>query len=95
MAGGSFWSPALNVSWPSGEFGPMGLEGAVQLAFRKQLEALGDPAAKRALFEREVDRLYAAGKAISTASMLEIDAVIDPADTRATVARAFRTFRAT
>ncbi len=93
MAGGSFWSPALNVSWPSGEFGPMGLEGAVQLAFRKQLEAAPSNDARRALFDREVGRLYEVGKAISTASFLEIDAVIDPADTRQAVLRALAVFR--
>ena len=94
MAGGSFWSPVLNVSWPSGEFGPMGLEGAVELAFRKQLDAAPTPEARRALFDREVGRLYEAGKALSTASMLEIDAVIDPADTRQVVLRALTTFKA-
>ena len=95
MAGGSFWKPARNVSWPSGEFGPMGLEGAVELAFRKQLDAAETPQARQALFEREVGRLYEAGKAISTASVLEIDAVIDPADTRDVVGRALKTFRPT
>ena len=93
MAGGSFWCPALNVSWPSGEFGPMGLEGAVELAFRKQLDAAPTSEARQALFDREVGRLYDAGKAISTASFLEIDAVIDPADTRQVVGRALSTFR--
>ena len=93
MAGGSFWCPAMNVSWPSGEFGPMGLEGAVQLAFRKKLEAAPDEAARKALFDREVGRLYDVGKAVSTASMLEIDAVIDPVETRSVVMRALTTFR--
>ncbi|MEM7678358.1 MAG: carboxyl transferase domain-containing protein, partial [Myxococcota bacterium] len=92
MAGGSFCSPMLNVAWPTGEFGPMGLEGAVQLGFRKQLAAAPNAAAQKALFEREVGRLYEVGKALSTASMMEIDAVIDPADTRPTLVRALASF---
>ncbi len=92
MAGGSFWSPVFNVSWPTGEFGPMGLEGAVELAFRKQLAAAPTAEARQALFDREVGRLYGVGKALSTASVLEIDAVIDPADTRQAMLRALATF---
>ncbi len=82
MAGGSFHSPAFIAAWPTGEFGGMGLEGAVKLGYRKELEALGDPAEQKALYDQLVARLYAAGKATSMAAALEIDAVIDPADTR-------------
>ncbi|MEO1228700.1 MAG: carboxyl transferase domain-containing protein [Myxococcota bacterium] len=93
MAGGSFWRPALTVAWPSGEFGPMGLEGAVQLALRKELEAANDEAARKALFDAAVAKLYEAGEAVSTARVLEIDAVIDPAETRPTLLRALRAFK--
>ena len=82
MAGGSFHSPAFIAAWPTGEFGGMGLEGAVKLGYRKELEALTDPVAQKALYDQLVARLYAAGKATSMAAALEIDAVIDPADTR-------------
>ncbi|WP_233244941.1 carboxyl transferase domain-containing protein, partial [Caulobacter sp. HMWF009] len=82
MAGGSFHSPAFIAAWPTGEFGGMGLEGAVKLGYRKELEALTDPAEQKALYDQLVARLYAAGKATSMAAALEIDAVIDPADTR-------------
>ncbi|ALL14537.1 acetyl-CoA carboxylase family protein [Caulobacter henricii] len=82
MAGGSFHSPAFIAAWPTGEFGGMGLEGAVKLGYRKELEALSDPAEQKALYDQLVARLYAAGKATSMAAALEIDAVIDPADTR-------------
>ncbi len=82
MAGGSFHSPAFIAAWPTGEFGGMGLEGAVKLGYRKELEALTDPAEQKALYDQLVTRLYAAGKATSMAAALEIDAVIDPADTR-------------
>lgn len=83
MAGGSFANPVYTASWPEGEFGGMGLEGAVRLGFSKELEALSDPAEREALFERLVTRMYEAGKATEAAAHLEIDAVIDPADTRA------------
>src|SRR5688500_16803057 len=43
MAGGSFKAPLFCVSWPTGEFGGMGLEGAVRLGYRKELEAIDDP----------------------------------------------------
>jgi len=82
MAGGSFHSPAFIAAWPTGEFGGMGLEGAVQLGYRKELEAETDPVKQKALYDQLVARLYAAGKATSMAAALEIDAVIDPADTR-------------
>jgi acetyl-CoA carboxylase carboxyltransferase component len=82
MAAGGFHEPLLTVSWPSGEFGGMGLEGAVRLGFRKELEAIEDPAARKAKFEEMVAAAYQRGKAINRASFLEIDDVIDPADTR-------------
>jgi acetyl/propionyl-CoA carboxylase alpha subunit/acetyl-CoA carboxylase carboxyltransferase component len=82
MAGGSFHSPLFIAAWPTGEFGGMGLEGAVRLGYRKELEAETDPVKHKALFDQLVARLYAAGKAVSMAAALEIDAVIDPADTR-------------
>jgi len=82
MAGGSFHAPLFIAAWPTGEFGGMGLEGAVRLGYRKELEAETDPAKQKALYDQLVARLYAAGKATSMAAALEIDAVIDPADTR-------------
>jgi acetyl/propionyl-CoA carboxylase alpha subunit/acetyl-CoA carboxylase carboxyltransferase component len=82
MAGGSFHRPLLAVAWPTSEFGPMGLEGAVELGFRKELEAAPTPEARDALFQELVGRMYEKGKGISVAQTFEIDAVIDPADTR-------------
>jgi acetyl/propionyl-CoA carboxylase alpha subunit/acetyl-CoA carboxylase carboxyltransferase component len=82
MAGGDFSAPAVMIAWPTAEFGPMGLEGAVRLGYRKELEAEADPAARQALFEKLVGGMYQQGKAISVAEVVEIDAVIDPAETR-------------
>jgi acetyl-CoA carboxylase carboxyltransferase component len=82
MAGGSFKAPVFCVSWPTGEFGGMGLEGAVQLGFRRELDAVDDPAERRALFDRMVARAYERGKALNYGTYFEIDDVIDPADTR-------------
>ena len=86
MAGGSFHAGTFAISWPTGEFGGMGLEGAVKLGFRKELEAVSDPGARRALFDRMVAAAYARGKALSTATYFEVDEVIDPADSRRWVA---------
>lgn len=82
MAGGSFKAPLFCVSWPTGEFGGMGLEGAVKLGFRKELEAIKDPEERLNTYEEMVARMYERGKAVNMASHFEIDDVIDPADTR-------------
>jgi len=88
MAGGSFHAPLFTVAWPTGEFGGMGLEGAVKLGFRRELEAVEDPAERQQLFEEMVARSYQIGKAVNVASHFEIDDVIDPADSRLWIASA-------
>jgi acetyl-CoA carboxylase carboxyltransferase component len=82
MAGGSFKAPVFTVAWPTGEFGGMGLEGAVKLGFRKELEAVADPAEREVLYDEMVARMYEHGKALNTSTYFEIDDVIDPADSR-------------
>ena len=82
MAGGSFKAPAFTISWPTGEFGGMGLEGAVKLGFRKELAAVEDPEAREQMFQQMVDKLYERGKAVNMAAHFEIDAVIDPIESR-------------
>jgi acetyl-CoA carboxylase carboxyltransferase component/biotin carboxyl carrier protein len=83
MTAGGFDAPVFTVSWPTGEFGPMGLEGAVRLGFRKELEAVATQPERDALFRRLVAEQYANGTAVNMAQHLEIDAVIDPMHTRA------------
>jgi acetyl/propionyl-CoA carboxylase alpha subunit/acetyl-CoA carboxylase carboxyltransferase component len=90
MAAGCFHTPLFIVSWPTGEFGGMGLEGAVRLGYRRELEAIADPAEREALYRMHLDALYARGKAINTGSVLEVDDVIDPADTRRWITRGLR-----
>ncbi|WP_462390968.1 acetyl-CoA carboxylase family protein [Acidovorax sp. Q11] len=87
MTAGGFHAPVFTVAWPTGEFGAMGLEGAVRLGFRKELEALPEGAERDALFAKLLAKSYANGEALHMAATLEIDAVIDPADTRAWLAR--------
>ncbi|MBL8486756.1 MAG: hypothetical protein JNK22_06700, partial [Rhodocyclaceae bacterium] len=87
MAGGGFHSPFFVAAWPTGEFGAMGLEGAVRLGFRRELSAIEDPAAREAKFRELVELAYAKGHGINVASYLEIDAVIDPAESRAWIRR--------
>ncbi len=82
MMGGTTKAPVACLAWPTGEFGGMGLEGAVRLGYRKELEAVADDAEREVLFREMVDRMYAHGKAVSVASFFEIDDVIDPIDTR-------------
>ena len=87
MTAGGFHAPVFTVAWPTGEFGAMGLEGAVRLGFRKELEALPEGAERDALFAKLLAKSYANGEAMHMAATLEIDAVIDPAETRAWLAR--------
>ena len=82
MCGGSTHEPLLSLAWPSAEFGAMGLEGAVKLGYKKELDATETDEDREALFEKLVDRAYERGKAIHAAGMFEFDEVIDPADTR-------------
>ncbi|HEY4169682.1 MAG TPA: carboxyl transferase domain-containing protein, partial [Reyranella sp.] len=86
MAGGSFHAGTFAISWPTGEFGGMGLEGAVKLGYRKELEAVTDPNERRMMFDKMVAAAYARGKALSTATYFEVDEVIDPAESRKWVA---------
>ena len=90
MAGGSFRSPLFVVAWPSGELGGMGLEGAVRLGFRRELEAVEDPADREALFASMVDLAYEHGKALNVATAYEIDDVNDPAESRSRIVEALR-----
>ena len=82
MARGGFHESFFTAAWPTGEFGGMGLEGAVKAGFKKELAAIEDPQKREEFYEFLVAQLYERGKAINMASYLEIDAVIDPADTR-------------
>ncbi len=86
MSAGSFRAPEFVVAWPTGEVGAMGLEGAVRLGYRKELEAIRDPHRRREAFDGYVARAYSDGKATNVASVFEIDDVIDPADTRRWIA---------
>ncbi len=89
MAGGGFKAPQFTIGWPTSEFGAMGLEGAVRLGMRRELEAIEDEAERRRVFEATVAAAYERGKGLSMASYGEIDDVIDPADSRRWIATLF------
>jgi acetyl-CoA carboxylase carboxyltransferase component len=89
MMGGTTKAPLACLAWPTGEFGGMGLEGAVRLGYRKELDAVTDDAEREVLFREMVDRLYEHGKAVSVATHFEIDDVIDPAETRRWISTLF------
>jgi acetyl-CoA carboxylase carboxyltransferase component len=93
MVAGGFHAPEFTVAWPSGEFGGMGLEGAVRLGYRKELEALPEGPRREALFDSLVKKKYEEGQAMNMAATLEIDAVIDPAATRAWLLRGLESAR--
>lgn len=82
MAGGSLHEPLLTVGWPTSELGAMGLEGAVKLGFRRELEAIDDEAERAERLEAMVAHAHEHAKALNAATLFELDDVIDPADTR-------------
>ena len=90
MASGGFKFPMFTISWPTGEFGGMGLEGAVKLGYRKDLEAINDPEEREQAYQNLVEKMYEAGKGLSMADHFEIDDVIDPQDSRQWVIAALR-----
>lgn len=93
MASGTFTAPVATVAWPTGEIGAMGLEGAVKLGFRRELDAAGDQAARDAMLEQLISLAYQHSHALNVASVFEIDDVIDPADTRRWITTALRGYR--
>ena len=93
MTAGGFHAPVFNVAWPTGEFGAMGLEGAVRLGYRKELAAAAEGPEREALFQRLLAQQVANGAAVQMAATLEIDAVIDPAETRDWLARGLASAR--
>jgi len=89
MAAGSFKAPLFTVAWPTAEFGAMGLEGAVRLGMRRELEAIADPDERAQAFDTAVAAAYERGKGLNMAAYFEIDDVIDPADTARWIATLF------
>ena len=89
MAGGGFKVPLFTVAWPTSEFGAMGLEGAVRLGMRRELEAIEDPEERERVFQATVAAAYERGRGVNMAAYGEIDDVIDPADSRRWIATLF------
>ena len=89
MAGGGFKAPLFTVAWPTSEFGAMGLEGAVRLGMRRELEAIEDAGERERAFEQMVATAYERGRGLNMAAYGEIDDVIDPADSRRWIATLF------
>ncbi|MEH6402072.1 MAG: carboxyl transferase domain-containing protein [Sneathiella sp.] len=90
MGAGSMHAPFLTLSWPTGEMGPMGIEGAVRLGYKKELAAIEDEEERNQTFNTMVDAAYIRGKAVNAAAYMEIDDVIDPAQTRTRLLQALK-----
>ena len=86
MTGGSLHEPLLTVAWPGAHLGPMGLEGAVRLGLRKELEAIADDDEREARVREATAAAQENAKALNAAQLFEIDDVIDPAETRGLIA---------
>jgi acetyl-CoA carboxylase carboxyltransferase component len=85
MAGGSLHEPLLTVAWPSAHLGPMGLEGAVRLALRKELAAIADETEREQRVRELTVAAEANAEALNAATVFELDDVVDPAETRALI----------
>jgi len=90
MSGGADDASVFTVSWPTGEFGPMALEGAAKLGYRNELAAIADPTERKRRFDEMVANLYQRGKALNVATHFAIDDVIDPADSRRWIINSLR-----
>ena len=86
MTGGSLHEPLLTVAWPGAHLGPMGLEGAVRLGLRKELEAIEDDEEREQRVREVTSAAEHNAKALNAAQLFEIDDVIDPAETRDLIA---------
>ena len=86
MTGGSLHEPLLTVAWPGAHLGPMGLEGAVRLGLRKELDAIADDAEREERVRQVTAVAQENAKALNAAALFEIDDVIDPAETRELIA---------
>jgi acetyl-CoA carboxylase carboxyltransferase component len=86
MCGGGLHEPLLTVAWPGAHLGPMGLEGAVRLGLRKELEAIADDDEREERVRQATAAAQENAKALNAAQLFEIDDVIDPADTRTLIA---------
>jgi acetyl-CoA carboxylase carboxyltransferase component len=89
MVAGSLHEPLLTVAWPSAHLGPMGLEGAVRLGLRRELEAIADEAEREERVREVTAAAQENAKAVNAAQLFELDDVIDPAETRALIAATF------
>jgi acetyl-CoA carboxylase carboxyltransferase component len=86
MAGGGLHEPLLTVGWPTAELGAMGLEGAVRLGLRRELEAIADPDEREQRVREVTEHAHEHAKALNAATIFELDDVIDPVDSRRLIA---------
>jgi len=89
MVAGSLHEPLLTVAWPGAELGPMGLEGAVRLGMRRELEKIEDADERERRVRELTEMALENAKALNAATLFEIDDVIDPAETRRVVSATF------
>ena len=87
MLGGSTHGPLMTVAWPGAHLGAMGLEGAVRLSMRRELEAIADPEEREAQVRELTAYAQQHSTALNVARHFEIDDVIDPAQTRGVLVR--------
>jgi acetyl-CoA carboxylase carboxyltransferase component len=69
----------LRYAWPSGEWGPLPIEGGTMAAFRREIEAAPDPEAKRIEIENRIKQFRSPFR---TAEAFSVEEIIDPRDTR-------------
>jgi acetyl-CoA carboxylase carboxyltransferase component len=93
MTAGGFHAPVFTSPGPPASSAPWGWKARSGWAYRKELEAVPEGPQREALYDKLVAQQYANGSALNMAATLEIDAVIDPADTRVWLARGLASSR--
>jgi acetyl-CoA carboxylase carboxyltransferase component len=94
VMGSDAFAPDLLLGWPTAEFGGMGLEGAVNIVFRDELEAAPDEDTRKEIRARRTAELKERNTGLRYAQGFALDDIVDPAETRDVLMRALATFPA-
>jgi acetyl-CoA carboxylase carboxyltransferase component len=84
---GRAYEPDLIVGWPTAEISVMGPEGAVNIIFRKQIEAAGDTEAQDAMRNQMIETVRSQINAYIAAGWSFLDDLIEPGETRKAICR--------
>jgi len=79
VAGAGMGTAPFRWAWPSGDWGSLPIEGGLEAAYRRELDAAEDRAALRAEIQARLD---AVRSPFRTAERFSVEEIVDPRDTR-------------